>query len=86
MRGVKEHGTAWAKIAEDVGRSGGDCRDRWRNHLGVKKEGGQEVRKGKWDTEETEMLVEAVGKVGQQWTTVAEIVRTRSRHQCRIKW
>jgi hypothetical protein len=32
-RAVAEHGAAWEKVEQTIGRMAGDCRDRYRNHL-----------------------------------------------------
>jgi hypothetical protein len=85
--GVLQHGTAWAKIAENVGRSASDCRDRWTsaaNAVGVE-EGGTHKR-GKWSSEEEEKLRELVGEHGQSWTVIAKILTSRTRSQCKTKW
>ncbi|EKM59747.1 uncharacterized protein PHACADRAFT_114905 [Phanerochaete carnosa HHB-10118-sp] len=90
---VAQLGQQWEKISERVGRSAGDCRDRWRNHLE-----GQEVRRsGHWTKEEEEELTKIVTEVtvlqGKDmdndifWGAVSQRMGgRRGRQQCRIKW
>ena len=56
---VKEYGDAqWSKVAEQLeGRSGKQCRERWKNHVC------SEVKQGDWSPEEDARLVAVVGEV-----------------------
>ncbi|PVV01515.1 hypothetical protein BB560_004067 [Smittium megazygosporum] len=81
--GVKVFGVGkWNKIAEFVpGRTDVKCRERYVNVLSPN------VKRGKWTAEENLMLISAVCKVGLgNWTTVAELVGSRSDNQCWRHW
>lgn len=90
---VKQHGNLWSTIGETVGRTGTDCRDHWREQgrkitvlpKGKKAESVSQ-RDGPWNREEKRLLAELVTKYGHSWETVALSLKTRSAHQCRIKW
>lgn len=86
-------GEKWNKIAEEVGRTQMDVKDRWVNHLRVKMEG----RKGSgaWTAEEERNLCKAVKKVTKtrgkyedclRWTEISKKLGTRSRQQCSTHW
>jgi hypothetical protein len=90
---VKNFGAQWTKVSEYVGRTGSDCRDRYRNFLQIEKT----RLTGAWTPEEVERLKTAVaevqGHLGKDekdkifWGTVAtKLGNTRSRQQCRTKW
>lgn len=91
---VKQHGHSWSAIGEIVGRTGNDCRDRWREseHKMTtlkpknKKADSAKLKGGPWDEEETKELNRLVKKFGPDWNTVAISLKTRSAHQCRVKW
>ena len=67
---VKEYGDAqWSKVAELVeGRSGKQCRERWKNHVC------SEVKQGDWSPEEDARLVEVVGEVRLEHVTYVTYV------------
>jgi hypothetical protein len=90
---VKNFGFSWQKVGEVVGRTSGDCRDRYRNYLQI--EGSRVL--GTWTAEEEAKLKIAVAEVQGHlskdekdkvfWGTVAQkLGNTRSRQQCRTKW
>jgi Myb-like DNA-binding domain len=90
---VKNFGLSWQKVAEYVGRTAGDCRDRYRNYLQIE----TSRVTGSWTGEEEARLKAAVaevqGHLGKDekdkvfWGTVAQkLGNTRSRQQCRSKW
>jgi hypothetical protein len=63
------------------GRTDRQCRSRWTLVLDPTNE-----NKGKWTPEENAKLTEAVRRHGNSWVEVAELVRGRTSHQCRIRW
>ena len=84
-------GKNWKKIAFEMQRSDQSCRDRWR----VMEY--ENVKSGKWDQQEIDMLIKAVHEttgtmVGQRvdegvhWRAVAQKHGTRSEKQCRVMW
>ena len=83
-----KHPNEWAEIAKNVGRSGQDCRDRWRNHL---RYGGQKET-GPWSHEEEQKLVAAVkecvemveGQALMQHDT--ELATDRARMEKMVNW
>jgi hypothetical protein len=74
--GITSHGASWEKISRLVGRTGQDCKDRYRNHLSCQ-EGrvvGEPIShihgelcnvlfEGKWSAEEEARLVQAVAEI-----------------------
>ncbi|KAF1961334.1 hypothetical protein CC80DRAFT_402636, partial [Byssothecium circinans] len=71
----------WNCIAANfTERSNKDCRKRWVNRVS----GG--LKKGLWSEEEDGKLREAVQRLGQRWTLVAEVVGCRSADQCANRW
>lgn len=76
--GVASHGASWEKIGRLVGRTGYDCKDRYRNHLScreghavgkpitllfIQHEFSKVLFEGKWSAEEEARLVQVVGEV-----------------------
>lgn len=65
---VRIHGPKkWSVIANALdGRIGKQCRERWHNHLNPA------VRKDKWSTEEDNVIMDLVDKLGTKWATIAK--------------
>jgi hypothetical protein len=74
--GISSHGASWEKISRLVGRTGHDCKDRYRNHLSCQQgrvvgepishihgELSNALSEGKWSAEEETRLVQAVAEV-----------------------
>ncbi|KAI1132513.1 Homeodomain-like protein [Nemania abortiva] len=71
----------WHRIAAKLpGRTNKDCRKRWVNKVCGS------LRKGPWNKNEDESLLDAVEKYGQRWTLVANEVGFRSPDQCAKRW
>ncbi|GAA5877546.1 hypothetical protein JCM1840_005837 [Sporobolomyces johnsonii] len=80
---VNQLGNAWEKIAQAVGRTGGDCRDRWTKQLS----NGTEGRHGRWSVQEEDQLRSLQAKHGNSWKLISEKMGGgRTPTQCRIKW
>ncbi|KAJ3558308.1 hypothetical protein NM688_g996 [Phlebia brevispora] len=90
---ILKFGQQWEKVSEFVGRSGPDCRDRYRNHIEEKG-----IRNtGVWTKEEEEELTRIVTELTVQqgkdtdndifWGVVSKRMSgRRGKQQCRIKW
>ncbi|KAG8937077.1 RNA polymerase I enhancer binding protein [Tulasnella sp. 418] len=90
---VAAHGERWKIVGPHVGRTGSDCRDRYRNYV----KHGHIQNNGLWSKEEEDKLIDIVesmkavtGSTAQDdyyWTTIAEKMgHIRNRQQCRTKW
>ncbi|KAI5955043.1 BAS1 [Candida jiufengensis] len=70
----------WEKISDlvspDGTRKSKDCRKRWSNSLDPS------LRKGKWTSEEDDLLVKAFEKFGTSWLKVAQEIEGRTDDQC----
>jgi hypothetical protein len=66
------------------GRTNERCRDRWFRWFDIASI--QEIEKGPWTSEEDAKLTEAVQKLGRHWVSVAALVCTRTKTQCRKRW
>ncbi|XP_074644643.1 cyclin-D-binding Myb-like transcription factor 1 [Tubulanus polymorphus] len=86
----KKHGSDWAAIGAEMGRSASSVKDRCRLLR-------ETCNTGKWYPDEEQRLGDAVYKLtgsvrgenittGVSWAAVAEDVRTRTEKQCRTKW
>ncbi|KAJ1447837.1 hypothetical protein M885DRAFT_541278 [Pelagophyceae sp. CCMP2097] len=96
----KVHGPQWAKIAGEIGRTPGSCRDRFRTLFGepTNQAAQQEdsFATGEWTAEEVDRLkrtncngvpiVQVDDATQVSWTQLAQRVRTRGRQACRRKW
>ncbi|PVU92479.1 hypothetical protein BB561_003783 [Smittium simulii] len=91
-------GPRWEIIGRRIGRTGTNCRDRWRN---IKQ--GNNRQTGRWSPDEKKNLLLSVLKVrkengfdpptinfgediGVSWELVSAHVQTRNASQCRGKW
>ncbi|KUI69005.1 Myb-related protein B [Cytospora mali] len=73
--------TQWNMVAAALpGRSNKDCRKRWINNVC----GG--LKKGSWEADEDQRLLDSVLANGQKWTVVAVDVGSRSADQCAKRW
>ncbi|XP_066057051.1 snRNA-activating protein complex subunit 4 [Chamaea fasciata] len=72
----------WYKVRTEVpGRSDAQCRDRYLKALHW------DVKKGKWSSEEEELLIELVQKHGLgRWSKIASELPHRTGSQCQSKW
>ncbi|NXB71174.1 SNPC4 protein, partial [Donacobius atricapilla] len=72
----------WYKVRTEVpGRSDAQCRDRYLKVLH------QDVKKGRWSSEEEELLIELVQKHGLgRWSKIASELPHRTGSQCQSKW
>ncbi|XP_040180082.1 snRNA-activating protein complex subunit 4 isoform X2 [Rana temporaria] len=82
LKAVAKYGERWYKIRFDVpGRSDVQCRERYVK--GLRKD----IKKGRWDTEEKDKLVELTAKYGVgHWAEVCKGVPNRTSSQCLSKW
>ncbi|XP_075628571.1 snRNA-activating protein complex subunit 4 isoform X1 [Balearica regulorum gibbericeps] len=83
LAAVKKYGERdWYKIRTEVpGRSDAQCRDRYLKALHC------DVKKGKWNLEEEEQLIELVEKHGLgHWSKIASELPHRTGSQCLSKW
>jgi hypothetical protein len=79
---VQKHGRKWVPIAAMVpGRTNPQCRSRWLRHLDP-----TNGKKGRWTPEEDAILIEAVGKLGKDFTAVAALIPGRTNDRCRDRW
>jgi len=67
LQAVQCVGFSWSKVAAMLeGRTGKQCRERWKNHL---REG---LRKGAWSEDEAKRFHELFEIHGPKWTVIAE--------------
>lgn len=71
----------WSVVASKVGdRTGVQCQARWAEVLD------QNIRKGRWSSEEDRLLRLGNRKFGNSWSKIAEVVQSRTQRQCRSRW
>ncbi|XP_041098869.1 snRNA-activating protein complex subunit 4 isoform X2 [Polyodon spathula] len=72
----------WWKIRNEVpGRTDAQCRDRYMNCLS------EDVKKGKWSSEEETLFIDLVNKHGVgRWAKIASEIGNRTDSQCLHKW
>jgi hypothetical protein len=81
-KAVQTHGKRWVPIAAMVpGRTNPQCRSRWLRHLDP-----TNGKKGRWTPQEDAILIEAVGKLGKEFTAVAALIPGRTNERCRDRW
>ncbi|KDO23540.1 hypothetical protein SPRG_10732 [Saprolegnia parasitica CBS 223.65] len=79
LKRVNPKRTTWKKTQLDFpDHSAEDCRQKWHSEF-------TSTKKGAWTPEEDEKLIHA-RTLTTKWTTVAEIVETRSYRQCQTRW
>ena len=92
VRLVHEHGTAWTKIGQKLGRSAEGCRQRWKNKLSLR----TSMAKGEWTNAEEQLYERAVEEVRRAsvgptssiftWSAVSTKIKTRTPQQCANHW
>jgi hypothetical protein len=79
---VQKYGRKWVPVAAVVpGRTNPQCRSRWLRHLDP-----ASGKKGRWTPEEDAILIEAVRKLGTDFTAVASLIPGRTNERCRDRW
>ncbi|CAD6974057.1 unnamed protein product [Tilletia controversa] len=63
---IKKHGNRWESIAEEVGRTGEDCRAKWRRLKERDDPIANPIKLGPWTDEETKKLVDTVDRLSQE--------------------
>jgi hypothetical protein len=87
---VKKHGNDWILVADLVpNRSNLQCRNRWVGSLDLaileQKTAHEKVGR-RWTPAEDAKLIEAVKKLGEDWTAAAVLVPGRTKAQCCARW
>lgn len=79
---VHHHGARrWDFIAQSLpGRTGRQCRDRYRNYLMT------DLHNGPWSKEEDEQLIQKVEEFGSHWSKIAKFFKGRSPNNLKNRW
>lgn len=79
---VKQTGPRqWTTVAKYLpGRTGKQCRERWKNHLAP------DIHKGPWSKEEDTILLEQRSKVGNKWSHIARRLPGRTENAIKNRW
>jgi hypothetical protein len=72
----------WSEIAKSVdGRSGKQCRERWRNHLRP------QLNKGEWSVQEDIDIWDKVQEMGPKWAQISELYMSqRTDNDIKNRW
>jgi hypothetical protein len=79
---VRLHGPGkWSHISESLqGRSGNQCRERWRNQLDPA------IRRDRWTDEEEAVIIHAHRVMGPKWAQIAELLPGRAGNGIKNHW
>ena len=77
---VALYGENWGKIAEKMGKSPRQCRERYISYLDPN------LVNGPWTPEEDEKLRQSVKKFGTKWVTLTKIFPGRSDNNLKNRW
>ncbi|KAM0688434.1 hypothetical protein COBT_000307 [Conglomerata obtusa] len=79
---ISKHGlNNWKKIAETMGtRNSRQCRERYENHLA------ENIKKGKYTSNEDKFIVEFVFKEGKKWKLISKELSGRSANSIKNRW